>query len=209
MWSLRLSAVLYSRDLSDVVFNIDGDIERGTKSGSAGEKLRLNQKIRKAKAIVVMSLGYMPLRVVQSVSHPADMIKKLNDRNAASTTANKMAVMTSLINTRYDGSKDMGEYLSEMEIRLNKLEEMGSLVEEGMQMAIILVSVSSFNSLNSTVSAIKTMDPDKATWDYVWARLIEEMRSQKLINGMETVSIKTTVSFVRKEPVRHTLLQVQ
>lgn len=47
------------------------------------------------------------------------MLKKLNDRYAASKKANKIALMTSLIHPCYDYKKDLGEYLSEMESMFN------------------------------------------------------------------------------------------
>ena len=191
LWSLRLSAVLESKDLSAVM---DGDAVTGT---STADIARHEQKKKKAKAIIVTSLGDKPLRVVQSAKSPAGMLKKLNDRYAASTTANRIAVLTTLIKTRYDSAKDMGEYLSEMESHFNRLTAMNSPVDEGMQVAILLVSVSATEALSGTVSAIKTMDPEKATWDYVSARLIEELRSQKLADGTESVPSSPTVAMAR------------
>ena len=121
LWSLRLSAVLESKDLSTVV--TPGEHPRE-------DFAKYEQKKRKAKAIIVTSLDDKPLRVVQSAKTPAEMMQKLTDRYAASTTANRIAVMTSLINTRYDGIKDMGEYLSEMERHFNKLSTIDSSVDE-------------------------------------------------------------------------------
>ena len=66
-----------------------------------------------------------------------------------------------------------------------------------MQVAILLVSVSGTDSLSSKVFEIKIMDPDKATWDYVSARLIEEMRSQKLVDGVELIASSPTVATAR------------
>lgn len=72
-----------------------------------------NGNIRKPKAIILTSLDDNSLRAVQSVSHPPETIKELNHRYSASMTAKKIASMESLIHTRYDIGKDMGEYLSE------------------------------------------------------------------------------------------------
>ena len=191
LWSLRLSAVLESKDLSVAV-------EESPPIGdSSQDKAKYEQKKRKAKAIIVTSLGDKPLRVVQSAKTPSEMIKKLTDRYAASTTANRIAILTTLMNTRHDIAKDIGEYLSEMESHFNRLTAMDSPVDEGMQVAILLVSVSGTEGLGGTVSAIKTMDPYKATWDYVSARLIEEMRSQKLVDGVESIASSPTVATAR------------
>ena len=71
----------------------------------------------------------------------------------------------------------MGEYVSEFESMFNKLAVMGFLIGNDMQVAILLVSVSSEESLSGTISAIKTMDTDEVTWEYVSGRVIEEIRS--------------------------------
>ena len=84
------------------------------------------------------------------------MMKKLDDRYSAATTANRIAVMTTLLNTKYDGTPDMGEYLSEMEGHFSMVDTMDLSVENCIQVPILLVSVSSVDSLSSTVSAIKT-----------------------------------------------------
>ena len=194
LWSLRLSSVLESKDLAGVVY----DASEVPEDATAEEKAVYQRKLRKARAIIITSLGDKPLRVVQSVEHPKEMVQKLIERYAASTTANKIAVMTSLIHTRYDGVKDMGEYISEMESLFNKLAAMGSSVDSDMQVAILLVSLSSEESLSSTVSAIKTMDVDKATWEYVTGRLIEEVRSQKLAGSAEVMASSTKAAAIRQ-----------
>lgn len=88
--SLCLNAVLECKALCGVVYN-----EEGAPSEECQDDLtRYKRKVRKAKAIIVTRLGVKPLFVVQSISHPDEMVKKLNQSYAASTTANKIAVMT-------------------------------------------------------------------------------------------------------------------
>ena len=88
------------------------------------------------------------------------MLKK---GDALSTTANKVAVMTSLINKRYDHGKDMGEYLSEMVSLFTKLCVIKSSLDSEMRVAILLVSISSLDYLPGTISVIKTMESERAT----------------------------------------------
>lgn len=40
-------------------------------------------------------------------------------------------------------------------------------------------------SLSGIVAVIKTMDEEKATWDYVTRRLLEEHRTQRLVNDAD------------------------
>lgn len=154
------------------------------------------------RAIINTSLGDKPLRVVQSCVYPVDMFAKLIERYSASTTANKISVMKNLINTRYDGTKEMGEYISEMESVFNKLAVMGSPMSDDMQVAFLLVSLSSEESLSGRLAAVKTMEASKATWDYVSGRLLEEARSQKLAESAEMKASSTTAASARQKTDR-------
>ena len=72
----------------------------------------------------------------------------------ASTTGNKISVMISFINERYEERKDMGEYLSEMEILFNKLSVMRSPLDSDIQVATLLVSILSVDNLAGAISFI-------------------------------------------------------
>ncbi len=85
------------------------------------------------------------------------------------------------MNKRYGGRSDIAEHFSELESMFNLLSGMSSPVDESMQVAILLVSIMAQESLKGTVAAIKTVDADNATWNYVSSRLTEEQRSQKMI----------------------------
>ena len=79
----------------------------------------------------------------------------------------------------------MGEYLADIETLFNKLAAMRMPLVEPMHVAILVVSISSVDSFQGTVAAIKTMEDHKATWDYVSGRLIEEQRTQKMSDSTE------------------------
>lgn len=192
LWSLRINAILEGKELAGVV----AGEEKVTDSEEPEALAAHTKKVRKARAIIINSLGDKPLRAVQSATDPRDMMTKLVERYAASTTANKIAVLTNLIHTRYESGKDMGEYLSEMESLFNKLAAMGLPLASEMQVAVLLVSLTSEESLSGTVSAIKTMDEGRASWEYVSGRLIEEVRSQKLSVDGQTSSV--TAAAVRR-----------
>ena len=94
-----------------------------------------------------------------------------------------------------------------MESLFNRLDAMGSPLGSGMQVAILLVSLSAEEWLSGTVSAIKTMDADKATWEYVSGRLLEEVRSQKLAENAEAKASSSTAAMARSEerPIKYAL----
>ena len=134
-----------------------------------------------------------------------EMIYKLNERYASTNMANRGAVMTNLTNFRYDGERDMAEYVSEFESMLNKLAVTRILISNDMQMAILLVSLSSEESLPGTISKVNRMDTDIATWQYVSGRLIEEMRSLRLVERSEhkaTKAIATSSSKCKTESIK-------
>lgn len=68
------------------------------------------------------------------------MCTKLGDRFAAATTANKIAVLSTLMNKRYEAGKDMGEHLADIKILFNGIAAMGMVIAETMQVSILLAS---------------------------------------------------------------------
>ena len=154
------------------------------------------EKMRKARAVLITALGNKPLRVVQTASDPLEMWRKLHDRYAGSSSASKIGVLTSLMNKKYSPGKDMGEYLTELESMFNRLCSMGMPIAEPMQVAILLVSLGCEEEMAGTVAAIKTMDEDRATWDYVSSRLLEEQRSRRLVDqaGRHAAEVKAAAA---------------
>ena len=77
LWMLRSTAVLESKNLSEVVFEVPNLL-----IGTVAEDRKRNSKMRKENATIVTSLGDKILSVVQKVSNPSDLIAKLNERCA-------------------------------------------------------------------------------------------------------------------------------
>ena len=73
LWSLCLRAVLESKDLGTVVYK-----NKGPPIVHQGAALAAYEiSVRKARAIILTSLGDKPLRVVQSCDKPSEMFNKL------------------------------------------------------------------------------------------------------------------------------------
>lgn len=122
LWSLRLSAILESKEIAGAIY----ECQEPPSETEESERLLYKRKVGKTRAIIITMVGDKPLRAVQPATHTAGMVHKLINRYAANTTARNIAVMTSFIHTHFDGTKEMGEYLSEMESLFNKLGDMGS-----------------------------------------------------------------------------------
>lgn len=69
-------------------------------------------------------------------------------------------------------------------------------IAEPMQVAILLLSTGTVDTLSGTVAAIKKMDDAKATLDYVSGLLIEEQRSQNIteISERDETKIQAAVA---------------
>lgn len=91
------------------------------------------------KAVEVTAFGGGPLRAVLSALRPIDMWKRFTFRYAGFLAANKIGVLRTLMNTHYISSKNMREYLAELEASLNKLNSMGLSIAEEMEVEILLV----------------------------------------------------------------------
>ncbi len=129
LWSIRVIAWLGRKELADVVTGREVAPVADEGDVAAEEELAAFKiKRRKARAIIATALGDKPLRAIQSASMPSEMWVKLRDRYASNTTSNKIAVLTSLMNKRYDRRSDIGEHLSELESMFNRLSGMGSPV---------------------------------------------------------------------------------
>ncbi len=60
--------------------------------------------------MIVTALGDKPLGAIQSGSMLSEMWVKLRKPYASNTTSNKIAMLTSLMNKRFDRRSDIGEH---------------------------------------------------------------------------------------------------
>ncbi len=124
LWSIQVMACLGGKYLADVVTGREEAPVADEGDEGDGEFAEViaafKAKCRKARAIIVTALGDKPLRAIQSPSMPSEMWLKLRERYASNTTSNKIAVLTALMNTRYDARSEIGEHLSELESMFNR-----------------------------------------------------------------------------------------
>lgn len=76
------------------------------------------------------------------------------------------------MNRKYDSKNDMQNHVVEFESMFSRLALMDANLDESLQVALLLVSVSDETSSNGTVAAIKTKQAENATWNYVSTRPI-------------------------------------
>lgn len=175
LWAIRLMATLEGKDYFGVVNGLDG-----IPADECSEEYAVYAtKVRKARAIIVNALGDKPLRAVQLCETPAEMWRKLYERYAGKTVANQLSVLTTLMNLKLERHQDVGDHVAELEGLVNRLAGMDMDITEPMQVAIFLVSLSNLSEYASTVSSIKTLEPDVATWSYVTMRIIDEQKALK------------------------------
>ena len=70
----------------------------------------------------------------------------------------------------------MSDYIDEFESLFSRLAAMNAEMQEDMQIAILLVSLSDAREYENVVSAIKTLTKGDLNWDEVTSRLLEEAR---------------------------------
>lgn len=195
LWSIRIMAVLEGRGIHGVVLGEETEPQKEDTSAYT----TYAEKVSMARAIIVTALGDKPLRVIQNSPSPKEMWDKLRARYEAATTANKINLLTALVNTRYESGKDLGDYFAELETYFNRLAGMGLPVAEEMQVAILLVSVMHEETLKGTVAALKTVEDSKATWNNVCSRLLEEHRSQRVLSG---INARSSSNHIRAATIR-------
>ena len=181
LWTLRIESFLEGCGLADQIRQVAVHLSPGDEGY---EKFLLNSK--KAKAIMVQALGDRALRSVQTARSPLEMWTKLQQRYAAQTNCSKISILSGLMNKRYKPGTDMSDHVAELESDVNRLAAMNCVINEDLQVAILITSVSEVSSFSSTVAAIKTMRSSDATWAYISSRLIEESK-QFGASGVNTV----------------------
>lgn len=72
-----------------------------------------------ARSVMVTSLRNKPLRVKNNNETGEEMYNNLNARYERASAANKVYLLTSLINTHYQARKNMSDYTAEVEIHSN------------------------------------------------------------------------------------------
>ena len=156
LWATRLMAVLESKDLSDVVRQKD--------AAAAGiSDNDYTKKALKARAYIVVALGDLPLRSVLAEDTPYKIWLKPHARYASLLASSRIIVLTTIMNKKLEADTIMRERVSELESLFHRRLAMKSPLEEEIQVAILLVSLSERENFRGTVSAIKTMDPKLAT----------------------------------------------
>lgn len=100
------------------------------------------------------------------------MWDKLDSRYKSASNVKEVNLLTTLIDTRYQASVDLSDYIVELETYFNRQDIMGVPVSEEKQVAILLVSETHEESLEITGVALKTVDGEKATWDSLCSCLL-------------------------------------
>lgn len=76
-------------------------------------------------------------------------------------------------------NESVTDHIGELETVFIQLENVGTLVNELMQIAILLSSVKGDNAYVAVIAAIRTMDKTNTSWNVVPTRLIDEYEERE------------------------------
>lgn len=113
-------------------------------------------------ALMITSLGDMPLREVQSVHSSSEKFGRLNVRFATYATANKVGALNFLLNFLYVSGEEVADFLAELENWFNQLAPMNLFTVEAMEVATLVLPLAE-ECLSSTSAALKTIEARKLT----------------------------------------------
>lgn len=174
LWKLRVEAVLEMKDCLALVQGEEQVPEDPV------ELVNFNRKKGKARSIIINALGDRPLKAVQKHSaNPLQMWEKLTERYAGQTTSNKLMTLNETFSKILHPGDSIQDHIGDLEVCFTKLANAGQQFNELLQVSILLNSIRDCVEYEPTVAAIRTMDEDKATWDIVTARLIDEYKDRK------------------------------
>lgn len=195
LWRLRMEAIFENRECMGI---LDGS--ELVPSDDLDALSDYNKKRKRAVALMVLALGDKPLKAVQKYSKdPKEMWTKLTGRYAGKTTSNKLSLMNEIFSRKLEHGESISDHIAELELSFTKLENAGQKIQDLMQVSILLSSLKECDEYESTIAAIKTMDEEKATWDAVSNRLIDEYKERSSLKNIEEVtSIAATAKGGRK-----------
>ena len=134
LWSARTEAALEAQEVLIVVRN-DAFADR-TQELDEDTKL----KVAKARAIIMQGLDAKPLRVcLADRANPHRMWNRLQERYAVSNVATQVQLQAKLGRLRYDG-QPMSDFVDAFEEIFIRIEGMGHVFPEQMQVAMLLAS---------------------------------------------------------------------
>lgn len=142
-----------------------------------------SQDIRdEAASILVTALGDSAFRVCSSkVRDPLGMLDLLDKRYASCRAASRISVLTTLFSKKYLNGQDMARFVDEFEALFAQLEKMGSdtVIPESFKAPLLLASLGTNSSLESTIAALRLRDVKELRWESVTADLIQEYKRNK------------------------------
>ena len=137
LWAMRMEAVLEAKGLMGVV---DGSALPPAANNLTAAQEYNNMK-KKARALLINSLGDRPLRAVQkSKASPKEMWIRLHDRYATSSPASRIQLHMTLHSMKPKPHEDISDFIENFESIFARLAAMGHPVEETTQVAMLLAS---------------------------------------------------------------------
>lgn len=137
-----------------------------------------NKRKREASAILITSSRDEPFQVMQKHSRsPTKMWAKICARDASRTTSNKLSLFTEAFSKTKE-SESISDHITVLETVFAQLEDAGQSFEELMQVSILLSSITDDRHYEAAIAAIRTMDEEKTTWEYVTVRLLEKSKEK-------------------------------
>lgn len=169
LWRIRIAAACDGKGLEGVIESASSEVTAADKIS----KFRSDQK--KASNIIVAACSDKAFRVVRAdIRNPYNMLEKLDHRYDSKSAAARIAKMTELISLKYDNiRKNIGAHIDQMAGVIEQLDGMQTKIPDELAIAMLIAPIH-VPELVPVAAAVKALSDDKATWDNVSARLIEE-----------------------------------
>ena len=198
LWKLRIMTELEDNNCLNIVLGTEtGPTEE---TGFLANELFSKRK-KKAMSILIKGLGDKPLKSIQRyASDPVAAWAKLLERYASKTSSTRMMLLNELLHLKLNPSVDMTDHIATFELTLSKLSAAGYDLDKLLQVTLLLSSISGSPDYEPTVAAIRTMDEDKATWEAVCSRLIDESKERAAASAAEANLALSTMAPTNRGP---------
>ena len=176
LWKFKMQMVLEDRDLWEVV-----ECPDGIKMGDAGEDLMYKKKMKKAMALICLSLADPQLTLVRSCTTAYEVWNTLVKHYEKPSLANRLYLRRKLFTTMMNEGGDMITHINALRTLGEQLGAIGAGVSEDDMVITLLGSLP--ESYQYLIIALESR-ADTLSWDFVTSRLLhEESKKKELENN--------------------------
>lgn len=190
VWKFKMTMILEDKDLWDIV----NGLEKWESQVDDLSKTKFKKRMKKAFAVVCLSMEDSQLALVRSCKDVVEAWKKLEDHYEKKSLANKLFLRKRFFAMEMREGDDMLTHINEVKTLAEQLEAIGASVNDEDLVITLLCSLP--ESYGFLITALESRSDD-LTWEFVTARLLHEELKRKE-NGNDPINNSAFVAVSKR-----------